>query len=63
MPLLFRILQVLRKGPRPQRMQAWAGLALVVVACAFIILKLLGELILALLALAAGVYLLGRSLR
>ncbi|NJN14514.1 MAG: hypothetical protein HC813_02485 [Planctomycetes bacterium] len=63
MPLLFRILQILRKGPRPQRMQAWAGLLLVVVACAFIILKLLGELILALLALAGGIYLLGRSLR
>ncbi len=63
MPLLFRILQVLRRGQRPQRMQAWAGLLLVVVACAFVILKLLGELILALLAFAAGAYLIGRSLR
>jgi hypothetical protein len=62
MSVLWRILHVLRRGPRRQRLLAGAGLVLVLGAGGYVIWMLL-ELIIAVLILAVGLYLVVRSLR
>lgn len=62
MSLLARLLHVLRKGPKPQRVQAWIGVALLFAAFVWLLLNL--WIILALFAGAVtGVILIARSLR
>lgn len=62
MSVLWRILHVLRRGPRKQRLLAGAGLVLVVGAGGYVFWVLL-DLFVAIAILAVGLYLLMRSLR
>jgi hypothetical protein len=62
MSVLWRILQVLRRGPRKQRLLAGGGLVLVAGAGGYVVWVLL-DLIVAVVVLAVGLYLVMRSLR
>jgi hypothetical protein len=62
MSVLWRILHVLRRGPRRQRLLAGAGLVLVLGAGGYVVWVLL-DLIVAVVVLAVGLYLVMRSLR
>lgn len=44
MPDVRRLLQVLRKGPRPQRLQAWGGLVLFGGAGLYLIYQIISSL-------------------
>ena len=58
-----RILNVLRKGPPGRRMQAWAGVALILFSAVGVIVWLLWKLLILLAVFACGVFLIRRSLQ
>lgn len=62
MQIPFRLLRVLRRGPRHRRVQASAGLILIAAALVWVI-AFLWKLVLALALLLGGFYLIRRSLR
>jgi predicted PurR-regulated permease PerM len=63
MPSFLRFLQVIRKGPRSARFQAWGGLVLIVGAGLWLIFEYLLPLLGAVLVAFVGFVLVRRSLR
>jgi hypothetical protein len=62
MQFFFRLLRVLRRGPRRQRLQAWIGLALVAAATVWVVFEL-WRLIIVIALFVGGFFLVGRALR
>jgi len=63
MPSLIRLLHVLRKGPRGRRIQAWAGLVLLVGTGLWLIWKFVVPILWAIALALVGFFLLRRALR
>lgn len=63
MPSFLRFLQVMRKGPRSARIQAWGGLLLIVGASLWLIFEYLLPLMGALIVALVGFLMVRRSLR
>jgi len=63
MPTLLRILYVLRRAPFPLRIQAWAGLVLIVGAAGWVVYKVLWDILISLILFAFGAFLVVRSVR
>ena len=63
MPSFLRFLQVIRKGPRSARFQAWGGLVLIVGAGLWLIFEYLLPMLGAALVAFVGFVLVRRSLR
>jgi len=63
MPTLLRLVQILRKGPRARRLQAWGGLGLVGGAALWLFIVYLWPILIIIAVALAGLFLLRRSLR
>lgn len=63
MPTLLRVLYVLRRGPISLRIQAWGGIALILLAAGYILFKVLWHILLAAILFAVGAFLVYRSVR
>jgi len=63
MPSFLRFLQVIRRGPRSARFQAWGGLVLIVGAGLWLIFEYLLPLLGAVLVAFVGFVLIRRALR
>lgn len=66
LPDIRRLMQVMRKGPRPQRLQAWGGIVLFVGAGLWLVynvIAILWPILVAAILAIVGIFLVRRAVR